>query len=175
MSFSIHTKTEGFKQARKVWRRLERADVDRRPLADAMGQTLVQSAVERLSKTNTGPDGTPWAQSSRAKHDGGKTQFQSGMAGLAGSLLHDPDHDGVDYGSPLVYAAQRQFGGTIEAKPGGFLVFDTIDDETGESIKIFAKKVEQPARPYLGVSEEDATELGALAVEYYGDAAGLVQ
>lgn len=166
MSFHINTSVTGIKKAKAFWRRLEAADKDRRPLADDMGQMLVQSAVHRLAVSNESPDGTAWQQSERAKLDGGKTQFVSGMAGLAGSLLHEPDQDGVDFGSPLVYALQRQLGGTILPKNGAALVFKLA---SGATVK--AKKVVQPGRPYLGVSPDDAVEMGALAADYYADAA----
>lgn len=48
-----------------------------------------------------------------------------------------------DVGSNLDYAAIQEFGGTIKAKKGKFLVFE-IDGQL-----IFARQVTIPAQPYL--------------------------
>lgn len=171
MSIRVAHRTTGIRQARKVFRRLAKMGADPGELLEAIGQTLVEGAVRRLSETNVGPDGVPWPVSRRAAFAGGRTQFKTGMAGLAGSIQARALPNAVEVGSPLVYAAQRQFGGTIEAKPGRFLVFDALD-EGGNPIKVFARKVTQPARPYLGISDEDADEIGALAVEFFEDIIG---
>lgn len=163
---SIRTayRTKGMRQARRILKRIEKLGEDRSELVEAIGQTLVESAQHRLAVTNEGPDGEKWPVSRRAMRSGGRTQFDSGMAGLAGSLTYRALPGGLEIGSPLAYAAQRQFGGTIRPKRGRFLVFETID-EGGRPVKIFARQVTQPARPYLGVSDADADEIAGLAVD----------
>lgn len=165
MSIRTAHRTVGMRQARKFFHELKKLGQDPGELQDAIGQTMVEAAVRRLTTTNKGPDGKRWTPSRRAQFKGGKTQLDRGSAGLAGSISHRVIPDGIEVGSPLVYAAQRQFGGTIRAKPGRSLVFDTLD-EAGNPIKIFAKKVTQPARPYLGISNEDAREIGDLSLEF---------
>lgn len=160
---------EGGREARRAFRALADAGRDPSPLADAMGQTLTESAVHRLAVTNKAPDGSDWPTSARSRARGGPTQYDRGM--LAGSLSHRVGIGGtsVTYGSPLVYAAQRQFGGTIRPKePGGKLIFSTIDENTGEDVTIVTDKVVQSARPYLGVSAEDEDELAGLAEDFFG-------
>lgn len=165
MTIRAAHRSVGMRRARRVLRQLEALGQDPSELLDAIGQTLVESGVRRLSQTNEGPDGKSWPVSRRAAKTGGRTQFDSGMAGLAGSLTHRVLPDAVEMGSPLVYAAQRQFGGTILPKRGRFLVFKGID-EAGEERLFFARKVTQPARPYLGISDDDAEEIGALSAEF---------
>lgn len=173
MSLNVEFRKKGLRQAREVFKRLAADGHDRDDLTNAIGETLVSSAVRRLSTTQQSPSGESWPQSRRVEKKGGITQYHEGH--LAGSILYRALPDAIEMGSPLVYAAQRQFGGEITPKkPGGWLVFDTLD-EHGKEIKIFAKKVTQPARPYLGVSAEDADEIGDLAIEFFdniiGDAA----
>lgn len=173
MTLRTSHRTRGMRQARRVLKRLEDIGEDPRELQEAIGQTMVESAVQRLAVTNRGPDGTPWPQSARAKHDGGRTQHDTGQAGLAGSLTYRALPGAIEVGSPLIYAAQRQFGGTIRAKPGKSLAFPERD-ETGRPVigndgqprLVFVKSVTQPARPYLGISDEDADEIGSLALEF---------
>jgi|GEM_PF-917052 len=172
MSLTAVYRTTGMREARKVFRDLERRGADMTPLADAIGQVLVESSVHRLAVTNKAPDGTPWPSSARTRARGGPIQYARGAGGLAGSMRHavQPGGGAVEYGSNKPYAAQRQFGGTIKPKkPGGFLVFETFDDATGEPILIFARSVTQPARPYLGVSDDDADDIGSIALEYLND------
>lgn len=168
MTIRTAHRSTGMRQARRVFKALRKLAEDPRELLEAFGQTLVESAVHRLAVTNEGPDGEAWPVSRRARFGGGRTQYKTGQAGLAGSLTYRALPDAVEMGSPLVYAAQRQFGGTIKAKPGKYLVFDSLD-EAGNPIKVFAKEITQPARPYLGISDDDADELGAIAVEFLDD------
>ncbi|MGB3329151.1 MAG: hypothetical protein WBA46_09375 [Thermomicrobiales bacterium] len=59
------------------------------------------------------------------------------------------------YGTSLIYAAQRNFGGPIYARPGGWLVFE-IDGR-----KIFAKKVVQSGSHYMEAGVEQLEPLVA--------------
>lgn len=63
------------------------------------------------------------------------------------------------YGTSLIYAAQRNFGGPIFAKPGGWLVFE-VDGET-----VFAKKVEQEGSHFMEKGAEQVEPLVAEAFE----------
>lgn len=174
MSFSTTYTSRDLKRVARVFRKLEKHGTETQPLMDAIGQTLTESAAHRLAVTNEAPDGTPWPQSARARVKGGPTQYDSGMAGLAGSLTHHASARETETGSGLPYAAMRQWGGVIRPKNAPALVFKTFD-ESGEEILIFAKKVEQPAREYLGISAADEAELGALALDYLADSFGEVR
>ena len=65
----------------------------------------------------------------------------------------------VRIGSPKVYAAIHQLGGTIQ-KPEGtrYMVgrrFAKRDKEGGKDVKIRAHTITIPARPYIGISPAD--------------------
>ncbi|MGN6484699.1 MAG: hypothetical protein ACTHMX_09860 [Thermomicrobiales bacterium] len=59
------------------------------------------------------------------------------------------------YGTSLIYAAQRNFGGPIYARPGGWLVFEI------NGRKIFAKKVVQTGAHYMEAGVEQLEPLVA--------------
>ena len=163
MSIRVAHRSVGMRRARRVLRQLEALGQDPSELLSEIGQTLVDSAERRINRTNVGPDGKSWPVSRRAAFKGGPTQYDSGD--LSRSLLYRVLPDALEMGSPLLIAAQRQFGGTILPKRGRFLVFRGLD-EAGEERLFFARKVTQPARPYLGVSDDDAEEIGALSAEF---------
>ncbi len=137
---------------------------------DEIGQMLA-SAVLRRFETETGPDGTKWAPSRRARKKGGQTLTDS--ARLRQSITHRADAAGVEVGTNVVYAAIHQFGGTIRKKARKQTL--EFDDDTGRFIsrrnaarrktglirivnaQIGAHSVTMPARPYLGVSGDDRT------------------
>lgn len=172
MSFQVLSDFSGIDRAVKVFRRLDRAGKDTRALADAMGQEVAQSAIHRLTVTNTSPDGEKWPTSARVRVKGGLVQNESGTAGLAGSITHRVVPGGFVVGSVSPYAAMRQFGGTIRPRNAKVLIFQTFDERTGEEITIATKKVTQPARPYLGLSDDDVEVLGDLAADHFADVMG---
>lgn len=132
---------------------------DLSPLMDDIGAHLEQMARDRIENTNVGPDGQPWPVSLRAELDGGKTLFESGQ--LAASLTHLAGRDFAQIGSNLIYAGVHQEGAIITGKNGGPLVFKLAD---GQLVEV--QSVEIPARPYLGVSEDDQEEILALTADY---------
>lgn len=69
---------------------------------------------------------------------------------LAGSIrvLDGPNAEGGAYGSDLVYAWQREEGGTIYPRNGKFLVFE-VDGEL-----VFARSVTQTGSHYMQKSKD---------------------
>jgi len=169
MSFHIVSRVDEIKAASKIFRELSRAGKDTRPLADAMGGEMAESTIHRLSVTNESPEGEKWPSSARTRAKGGLVQNQSGTAGLAGSITHKATNNSFTVGSIAPYAAMRQFGGTIRPRNASVLIFKTFDEDTGEEITVAAKKVTQPARPYLGISNDDAEVMAEMAADYFGD------
>lgn len=100
----------------------------------AVGQTLATSTVARF-EAGRGPDGQPWEPSRRAGREGGRTLVDT--ARLRGSITYRASDDGVEVGTNVVYAAIHQLG----SAPGG-----------GRPRGI-------PARPYLGVDDDDRTAI----------------
>jgi phage virion morphogenesis protein len=120
------------------------------PLFDAIGAMLVTSTQTRFEKGAT-PDGNPWPPSLRALATGGKTLIDS--ARLFGSMTHEASDSGVAVGTNAIYAAIHQFGGTIRPKNAEALAFQV----GGQSV--FAQSVTLPARPFLGLDDEDRSAI----------------
>jgi len=124
-----------------------------RVLMDRVGAVLEASTRHRFRQGQS-PEGTPWKPSVRASTRGGTTLIDKGR--LRDSITHDADDAKAVVGSNLIYAAIHQVGGVIRAKGGGFLKFN-IPGVGWRQVR----QVTIPARPYLGVSEDDRTDMGA--------------
>jgi len=142
------------------------------PVYKAIGESIVESTKVRFSQQHA-PDGTPWAQNSdvtllryMGEHKSNYTKSgrlsSKGMQRLGSKnvlegitkLLRDNIHykvnpDGVEIGSPMVYAAMQQFGGSKSKFPN---LWGDI-----------------PARPFLGMSEHDEQDIIGLVRGYFSD------
>ena len=137
------------------------AELDRAGLNTTIGEAVRESTLERF-KRSRGPDGKAWKQSIRAATQGGKTLIQS--AQLRNSIRVKADASGFAVGTNTKHAATHQFGDTrtIRAKKAKALRFQVGG-------KWFSKKevtVNIPARPYLGLSDEDMTEIKAMVEDF---------
>lgn len=121
--------------------------LDQHELLNATGRLLQESTRERLETTKTAPDGTGW----KANREGTSTLYQSGI--LTASIDFAVSGSTLAVGSSLIYARIHQEGGIIKPKNGKRLVF-----MAGNQL-IFATQVEIPARPYIGLSNEDRTDI----------------
>ncbi|MDP1681084.1 MAG: phage virion morphogenesis protein [Burkholderiales bacterium] len=104
--------------------------------------TLGESSTRLRFRTETGPDGKRWKPSLRVQLYGGKTLTKD--AHLSGSVSSNHGRDFAEWGVNRVYAAIQQFGGRAGRKVGKF------GPLRGAII---------PARPYLGVSSDDARDI----------------
>ena len=138
-------------------RRLRELGGDLTPVMDDIGAMLVASTQHRF-ETGTGPDGTSWPESARAKRQGGQTLVDSGR--LRDSITHRARGDTVEVGTNVIYAAIHQFGGTIKPKNAKSLAFPGLD-----GAPVFVKSVTLPARPFLGVSNDDREEIAAIVAD----------
>lgn len=150
--------------AQRALARLIDAGGDTEPMMDEIGGMLVASTVQRFEQ-GVAPDGTPWKESIRAREQGGQTLVDS--ARLKQSITHRPAPGQVEVGTNVIYAAIQQFGGTITAKSARALVFRIPGAgwATVSSVTI-------PARPFLGLSDEDAAEIPRIVVDHLRDAVG---
>jgi len=139
---------------------LMRRAADLTPLMDEIGASLVSSVQHRF-EGGRGPGGVAWPQSGRAKAEGGQTLIDRGH--LRDSITHRPGRDQVEIGTNLVYAGIHQFGGRIQAKSAAALKF-RIGDRW-----ISKKAVDIPARPFLGVDDEDAAEISAIVGDWLAE------
>jgi len=121
------------------------------PILEDAGLGLVLSTQDRF-ETGVGPDGEKWKVSGASKERGGKTLIDGGD--LYGSITFDVSNDSVEVGTNRIYAAIHQFGGVIVPKNAKNLTF-----KVGDKF-VSTKKVTIPARPYLGISDEDWDMIG---------------
>ena len=82
-----------------------------------------------------------------------------GNGDLAASIriLEGPDEDGGAYGTDMIYAWQREEGGTIYARNGKALVFtmpEAVSADNPEGL-VFAKSVTQEGSHYMQQSMDD--------------------
>lgn len=135
------------------------------PLLADFGVYLESSTIERFDN-ETGPDGTPWEKSIRAKEEGGQTLTDSSQ--LRSSIHAEASSGAVRWGSNKIYARIHQEGGTIRAKGGGKLKFKLPGGLGFRSVD----QVTIPARPFLGINDEDEVELMTLTELYAARVAG---
>ena len=118
----------------------------------AIGTGLARNTRQRFD-LGVAPDGQPW-QALHPAYEAGKRGpgilRESGMrGGLQGSITFDVSGAELAVGTNRIYGAIHQFGGTIRPRRGPYLVFRLA----GALVR--ARQVTIPARPYLGIGEED--------------------
>ncbi len=110
---------------------------DRGEALFAIGELLANSAKERIDSEKAAPDGTPWAPWSE-RYDATRESRHSLLVeegDLRDSLQSYASDEGVVVGTNLVYAATHQLG---------------------------REEVNIPARPFLGLSADDAGDIADL-------------
>lgn len=120
---------------------LQRSTGDLRPALAEIGEVLIESTKQRFV-SQTGPDGQPWPENSPVTIERkGRNQPLIDITGnLMDAIYYNlVGNDALEIGSPMQYAAMQQFGGTKAEFP--FLWGDI------------------PARPFLGISDEDRDEI----------------
>ncbi len=161
---------------------LDRMD-NRRPFFSEVGQVLTDSTRARF-RAERDPTGAAWtplkAATIRARARRGRSKIailrEKGL--LAGSMRFEATNDQVKVGSVQKdYAAIHQLGGTIDM-PARKQTLRFVKAETGNGRRFARKKAKAtssqevdrkayqitiPARPYLGVSSEDRTDIFAAA------------
>jgi phage virion morphogenesis protein len=126
-------------------------------LSKQIGMSLKESTRERFS-TQEDPQGSPWKTSIRAKTEGGVTLTNTGI--LKNSIRYKVKGDGVAIGTDVVYAGTHQegFEGTIKAKTSRGLRFKI----GGRWINKKEVSIKIPARPFMGIGEEDIEEVNEI-------------
>lgn len=138
-----------------------------RPLLLSIGEALRDSTEQRFT-TSTAPNGQRWAAnrpSTIAAKGSNKPNVHHGV--LRNSVNYSASESVLELKSDRNYAAFAQFGTRahkIKPKRGGALAFIGAGGAS-----VFAKSVNHPgtpARPFLGISNEDRREIIAEAREY---------
>jgi phage virion morphogenesis protein len=150
--------------------------VDR--MDESIGAAMVASTQRRF-RAQRSPLGNPWKPSRRALKEHGQTLVKRGL--LLGSLTFNViPGKGVEWGSPMKYAGVHQTGADITVYPRSQQIFRTIRGNT--LLPRFVKKskanfaswatiskaytIHIPARPYLGIDQQDAQEISEIAVRH---------
>lgn len=136
--------------------------VDMTPVMSAIADYGHASTTERFEMAQ-GPDGQSWKPSHRARFEGGQTLVDSGH--LRNEIVSSSSPDHAEWGSNTPYALIHQFGGTIRAKKASHLHFNIPGIGFRSPMEVV-----MPARPFLGINDEDEREIGAIVQHYIAEA-----
>jgi phage gpG-like protein len=178
LAIEVHTQLG---QARAALRQVRYIAEHPRPLLEIAGQLLEDNWRDRF-RTGRGPNGVPWKPSGRTVQgglpqgkrvgpsQGGRTLVNKG--GLVSSLTHIAEDTRVQIGiiaktTSAKFGYVHQFGATITPKRAQYLVFRAPDGHT-----VFAKQVTIPARPFIGIDEQDRVDLAEAWSEHVGSLMG---
>ena len=155
-----------------------------RPMFEDIGLALVTSTQRRFEE-GRGPDGNPWPPSLRVLAHGGKTLVD--RARLMQSQTFIASDAGTEVGTNVGYAAIHQLGGVIQQAARQHTIYRKYDarkDELSarfvkkrkanyaEDVSIPAREIKMPARPFLGIDDDDTREILAIAETYIGAGEG---
>lgn len=129
---------------------------DTQDLMDSIGEALVSNTLKRFDDEED-PTGRKWEPSARAAAEGGKTLSNTGD--LMRSIDKYATSNKVMVGSNLPYARIHQKGGktsphVIRPKRKKALAFGGVVRK-----KVNHPGSDIPARPYLGISDDDREEI----------------
>lgn len=133
---------------------------DMKPLLTIIGNRAVNSVLDNFKH---GGRPNKWKPTKYPSMKSGTTLNRTGNLS---HIHYQVDGDGKSVtimSGKAKYAAIHHFGGTIKPKKGKFLVFN-IGKE-----KVFARKVQIPARPYMMLQVEDIIDFKKIARAYIAD------
>lgn len=126
-------------------------------LLEGIGSMLVRNTEKRFQKEES-PKGEKWKKSQRAIREDGKTLTDKGQ--LKDSILSQVQGKTVQVGTNKEYARIHQFGGEITPKKKKALSFKTANNN------VTAKKVTMPARPFIGISDDDIDDAKGIIADF---------
>lgn len=138
------------------------SEIDKKSINAALAEGVRESTLERF-KQSKDPDGKKWKTSIRASSENGKTLIQSSQ--LRNSINSVSDATGFAVGTNAKHAATHQFGEpgrTIRARKKKALRF-MVD---GKWVSKKQVRIRIPARPFLGLSDEDMREIKATVEDF---------
>lgn len=148
---SVQVKVKVSGDRRRLMKRLAMmADVDVKGINRTIAEGIRTSTMQRF-RVEKDPEGRKWEPSIRARQTGGKTLTQTGR--MKTSIRSTASAEGWAVGTNDIKAATHQFGDerTIRPRRGPVLRFQ-VD---GKWVSAHQVHVRIPARPFLGISEED--------------------
>ena len=138
------------------------AEIDKRRINAALAEGVRESTLERFKESRS-PEGKRWKTSIRAASEGGKTLIDTSQ--LRNSIRSSSDDSGFAVGTNVKHAATHQFGAqgrTIRARRAKTLRFQI----GGAWVSKKKVRINIPARPFLGLSDEDMQEIKSTVEEY---------
>lgn len=153
---------------------------DPTPAYEDVGQALITSTHHRWDQ-GISPSGSPWPKSLRVKKYGGSTLKLS--ARLYRSISANASRTGVEIGTNVVYAAIHQLGGTIDQDARDQVLHFKVNKRTGtwrfaratkkatlaQKRRIGAHTVTMPARPFIGLDQDDPRTIATIFQNYLSD------
>lgn len=124
----------------------------------ALGESQTR---RRITDEKTAPDGTAWAPN----REGTSILLQTGQNLLASVAFTSSAEEAV-WGASWEYAHVHQDGAVITPKTAQVLQFK-VKGKT-----VHAKSVTIPARPFVGLSDENRAEIDDLVSDFFGRLAG---
>lgn len=131
--------------------------VDPSDLMTNIGAIGESQTRRRIADEKTAPDGTPWPPNKT----GTSILFQTGEH-LLGSVAFVPSADEVEWGASWEWAHVHQDGMTIKPKDAKRLAFMVGNKQ------IFARQVTIPPRPFVGLSDDNRTEISDVVTDWLG-------
>lgn len=135
---------------------------DTHNLMEHIGEQLVGNTKKRFDKEES-PSGQKWKKSQRAILENGET-LSNNSGGLKDSIAKEVRGKTVIVGTNKEYARIHQFGGEITPKKGKYLKFRNADGSFS-----VVKKVTMPARPFIGISDDDIDDAKNLIADFMKD------
>ena len=140
-SISLEYRTIGDREVSRAFERLVRAGKNTQTLSADIGEYLLSSHEQRFIDQES-PDGEPWeplseAYIKRKRKNRDKVLIRD--ADLKDTLSYNAQPESLEFGTNRIYGATHQFG----------------DDSRNI-----------PARPFIGISGDDETEILLLADDY---------
>lgn len=132
------------------------AHIDPSDLMTAVGAIGESQTRRRITDEKTAPDGTSW-QPNRA---GTSILLQTGEH-LLGSVAFVSSGSEVEWGASWEYAHVHQDGMVIKPKAAKALHFTVGGKE------ITAKQVTIPARPFVGLSDDNREEISDIVSDWF--------
>lgn len=141
------------RQVLEALRELYQLTGNLRPALVELGEDMVESTKRRFV-TSTAPDGSDWALNSVLStllyKEGDKPLVNHGT--LSDQIFYNASADELEVGSTMEYAAMMQFGGTKSEFPH---LWGDI-----------------PARPFLGLSDQDRSDILTVLARHISQAIG---
>ncbi|KAF0231662.1 MAG: hypothetical protein FD175_570 [Beijerinckiaceae bacterium] len=142
---SIDLRLEGIESVDRALQKLD--PIDGAALMTGIARMVQEQTRRRITSEKTAPSGAAW----KPNREGTPILYKSGA--LARSIDYSVSGDTAIIGSGLIYAGVHQNGATIVPKKAKRLVF-RLGNRT-----VFARKVTIPARPFIGLSSENAEDV----------------